>query len=387
MIKLYTSLFLLFAVAFYSCRSAGKSFDKGNYNDALELGLKKLQKDPTDAATRELVQNAYKYLSARYEDGIRTLSASSSDSRFEKIYSQYVSLQNLYNTVHAYPAAASLITVSDYSSYVETYRDKAVETRVQRGRQWMTEGTKQSAKEAYAEFAAALRLRPDDIEIRRMRDDAYESAVTRIVVVPVQNYGNYRYASSYQLANFYTDVMRTLAYNMNNDFVKLYSESDARSRDIRPDQVMELSLGRITIGEPYDKRQTREVSKQVVVKETVYKTGKGGADSVVKEYGTVRARITTVNRTLVSRGELYIVLRDPPGRIIWNDNFTGEHQWQTSFTTFTGDERALSETDRRDLDSRTTSRNLPSEEAIVNDVLRQIQNDLSYRVRNYYSRY
>lgn len=175
--------------------------------------------------------------------------------------------------------------------------------------------------------------------------------------------------------------MRTLSYNMSNDFVRFFSEWDLENKNLEPDQILEMNLGRIRIGQPNDQLNRREVSKEVVVKEIVHK-----ADSVTKQYGTVKAVITTTKRTLLSEGELYLSFRDTKGRSLWTDRFTGQHRWQTEFTTYTGDERALSESDKALVNKPTNQNNVPREEEIMNELYRQIQNDLSGRLRTYFSR-
>ena len=115
------------------------------------------------------------------------------------------------------------------------------------------------------------------------------------------------------------------------------------------------------------------------MKEIVYKP-----DSVVKQYGTVKAKITTTKRTLVSQGDLLISVRDTKGRTVWNDRFTGEHKWQSEFASYTGDERALSDNDKTQVNQ--TPANPPSEDTILEELMRQIQNDLTSRLRSYYTR-
>lgn len=380
MTKLY-----FFAIAssllIYSCKSASKSYQKGDYTDAIERGVKKLQKDPGDYETKDLVQKSYTYTVNEHEDQIRILSNSKSDNRYDRIYQEYVALQNLYNTIHQYPEAARLIKAKDYSEFVETYRDKAANVHIEKGNQWASEGTKEAYREAYKEFSTAFSYRPDDFELRRQRDSAYDHAVVKVILNPIQDLGGYRYGSSYQLQNFQRDVIRTLSYNMNNEFVRFYSEYEARSKDVEPDQIMDLNLSRISIGQPYDTKTSKEVSKQVVVKEIVFKE-----DSVKKEYATVKANIITTKRTLLSQGDLFITVRDAKGRTIWNDRFTGQHKWETQFVSYTGDERALSDTDKTSLNQNNNS-NPPTEDQIMENLMRQIQNDLSYRLRNYYTRY
>ncbi|HEY1021980.1 MAG TPA: hypothetical protein VGE06_06690, partial [Flavisolibacter sp.] len=235
-------------------------------------------------------------------------------------------------------------------------------------------------REAYNAYGRALRY-VNSTDIKKKRDDAYNAAVTKILVVPIQNYGGYSYHSNFQLQQFQNDVMRTLANNIHDNFIRFYSEWDLRSKDLEPDQVLEMNLGRLMIGRPVDNSTTREVSKQVVVKETVHKP-----DSVVKQYATVKARITTTRRMLLSEGDLYMTIRDINGRIVWNDRFTGQHRWQMEFVTYTGDERALSDSDKA-LVNKAPNNRVPSEAEIMAELYRQIQLDLSGRLRGYFARY
>jgi len=381
MTKFYSLAIAASLILLYSCKSASKSYQKGDYTEAIERGVKKLQKDPNDYETRDLVQKSYNYTVNEHEDQIRILSNSKNENRFDRIYQEYVALQNLYNTIHQYPEAARLIKAKDYSESVETYRDKAANVHVEKAEKWIHEGTKEGYREAYKEYATATNYRPDDFELRKQRDSAYDHAVVKVILSPIQNMGGYQYGSSYQLQNFQRDIVRTLSYNMNNEFVKFYSEYEARNKDVEADQVMELNLSRVSIGQPNDIKTSREVTKQVVVKEIVFRE-----DSIKKEYGTVRANITTTKRTLLSQGDLFITVRDTKGRTIWNDRFTGQHKWETQFTNYTGDERALSDTDKTAL-NQNKNVNPPTEDQIMDELLRQIQSDLSYRLRNYYTRY
>ncbi len=379
MTKFYLTL-LTASLFFAGCKTAIKSYNKGNYDDAVELGVKKLIKDPNDADTKGLLKSAYQYAVAAHEGDIRQLSASGNDNRFEAILKEYTQLQNLYNAIHQSPAAMQLVEATDYSEYVQTYRDKAADIHLAAGDRLMDQGSKEAFKNAYYEYGMALKYRNDGL-IKAKRDDAYNAAVVRVMVVPIQNYGGYSYHSSYQLQQFQNDVMRTLAYGINNEFIKFYSEWDLQNSSITPDQILEMNLGRISIGRPYDEKAQRQVSKQVVTKEIVYK-----ADSVVKQYATVKATIINTKRTLLSEGELYLTLRDPQGRTLWTDRFTGQHRWQTEFATYTGDERALSESDKATL-NKNPNYAAPPEDQIMAEVYRQIESDLSNRLRNYFSRF
>ncbi len=377
-------LLLSITIVLFSCKTASKSYQKGNYKDAIELSIKELQKDPSNAEALNVLKDAYQLQVNIHEQTIRDLSNKRSDDRYAAIYNEYQQLQNLYLTVSKLPAVSRQLNAVNYSEYLETYRQKAADVHVANAEKWEEENTKAGYKQAYNEYKKALRY-TSDVEVKKRRDYAYDAALTKVLVIPIQQdfgrYGGYDYRSSYQLQNFQNDVMRTLSFNMGSEFVKFFNERELRSKNLEPDEIMELNLGRIVLGRPFDDRSSREVSKKVVVKETVYKP-----DSVVKEYATVRGKITTVRRTVVSEGDLYITVRDPKGRIIWNDRFTGQHRWKTEFATFTGDERALSDSDKALLNQRS-SEYPPSEDQIIDYLFREINNELSYRLRNYFARY
>jgi hypothetical protein len=379
MTKLYT-LLLAGTVLMYSCKSASKSYQKGNYKDAIELGVRKMQKDPYDYETRDLVQRSYNYAVISHEDQIRILNNSKSENRFERIYQEYTELQNLYDIIHQYPAVSTQLKSTDYSDAVNTYRDKSAQLHEDKAEKWMEEGTKKAYREAYTEFNLALRFLPDDSELRNKRDKAYDAALIKVVIGSMQNSGGYQYSASYQLQNFQSDMMRTLSQNMSGDFIRFYSEMEARGQNIKPDQLMELNMGRISFGQPNDTRNSREISKEVVMKEIVYKV-----DSVVKQYGTVKANITQTKRTIQSQGDLFITLRDPANRILWNDRYTAEYNWQSEFATYTGDERALSEADKKLVNLPAPIN--PTEDQIMQELMRQIKNNITGRLRSYYVQY
>ena len=378
--KFYSAIF--FTAIFLACKSPAKLYDKGNYNDAMDAAIKKLQKDPYDYDSREVMKNSYKYAVEEREDRIRILSNSSSETKYDQIYQHYDQLQGLYERIRKYPTIAQFLKPTDYSSYLETYRDKAFQAHVERADKWMDGNDRRSFREAYYEFKQALRFKPDDFDTKKKLEDAYDAAVVKVMVVSIDAMnGNYYYAnSSYQMRNFQDELIRSLNYNGSNEFVKYYTEWSAESKRIQPDEVLEMRMGRMNIGQPYDQSSSRQVSKEVVVKERVY-----SKDSIVKEYGKVYATITVTKRTLLSDVDMYVTAREPRGKILWSDNLRSEHQWKTEFATYTGDERALSDSDKTLLNKKDYR--TPDQDDIANNLLNKLQNDVVYRLRNYYTRY
>lgn len=377
--KFYSLIGLIvFMIILAGCKTAAKLYDKGNYDEAVELAVKKLQKKP-DNETRSLLQDAYRYAVNDHEIRIRQLSDNTNDLKWEWIYNEYASLQRLYEAVRRSPEAMSVVKANSYATYLNTYADKAADVRFQRGMAWMNKNDKMSYRFAHNEFEAALRYRPGDLTFIERRNEAFENAVINVVVMPVDNY-RYRYSSynNYEMQNFENDLLRQLQHHTGNRYVRFYNSWDAQSRNIPADQVVDFRFSTLNLGRVRDENNTREVSKEVLVKETVYRP-----DSVVKEYKKVFARIITTKRNLQSEGVLQVSIRDANGRWLWSDDLRGDHFWQTEFATFTGDERALSETDKSLVNRQ--QQYPPREEEIMRHIRNEINNNVAGRIRNYYN--
>ncbi|HET6723714.1 MAG TPA: hypothetical protein VFH07_13240 [Chitinophagaceae bacterium] len=377
--KIYNLVSLIaFVLVIAGCKTAAKLYDKGNYDEAVELAVKKLQKKP-DNEMRSLLQSAYQYAVNDHENRIHQLCDNTNELKWEWIYSEYASLQRLYEAIHRSPEALAVVRPTDYSSYLNTYADKAATTRFDRGMQWMNNNDKISFRNAYTEFEAALQYRPGDLTIINRKNEAFQLAVINVVVMPMES-NRYRYSSynDYGPGNFETDLLRQLQYNNGNRFVKFYSSWDANSQHIQADQFIDFRFRTLDLGRTRDEHGTREVSKEIVVKETVYRP-----DSVVKEYKKVFAKIKTTRRTMNSEGNLQVNIRDASGRWLWSDDLRGNHHWYTEFATYTGDERALSDSDKELVNRRQDYP--PHEHEILRCIMNEINSDMLSRVRNYYS--
>ena len=377
--KIYNLVSLIaFVLIVAGCKTAAKLYDKGNYDEAVELAVKKLQKKPDDEM-RSLLQSAYQYAVNDHENRIHQLSDNTNELKWEWLYSEYASLQRLYEAIHRSPEALAVVRPTDYSSYLNTYADKAATTRFDRGMQWMDNNDKISFRNAYAEFEMALQYRPGDLTIINRKNEAFQLAVINVVVMPMES-NRYRYSSynDYGLGNFETDLLRQLQYNNGNRFVKFYSTWDANSQHIKADQFIDFRFRTLDLGRTRDENSTREVSKEIVVKETVYRP-----DSVVKEYKKVFAKIKTTRRTMNSEGNLQVNIRDASGRWLWSDDLHGNHNWCTEFATYTGDERALSDSDKELVNRRQEYP--PHDDEIIRCIMNEINSNMLNRVRNYYS--
>ncbi len=381
--KLYSLIFTALIIFLASCRTAKKMYEKGNYDEAVALAAKKLQKDPDDPKLLAIIRDAYIYAEQDHLTSIRSHEESTNELKWEWMYNDYASLQRMHDAIYKVPSVYRIVNPADYSSMLVSYGEKAGDTRFDRGLSLMQlhPYNKESHKQAFREFQVAIQFKPGHRDILEKMDEAFEIAVTNVVVLPMQQYGGYVY-SGYTLGgqNLDDQLVRDLQYSSGNEFVRFYSAWDARSKNLRIDQELDMRLSTMNVGRFYDQRSSRKVSKEILIKETVIRP-----DSIVKEYGWVHAEITTTRRTMHSDAVLQVNLRDEDGRWIWSDNFSAEHNWSTEFASYTGDARALSDNDKQ-LINRSKDYP-PREDEVVQCLLQEINNNAVYRIKNYFGRY
>ena len=177
-----------------SCKSASKLYEKGDYAEAVELATKKLRKNPNDAELRSVLRNAYDYAVNDHERKIREYNNSTNELKWEWIYYEYSGLQRLSQAIWSSSEATELVNPPDYTSFLETYADNASSVRYDKGIRWMEQQDRESMKQAYREFKAALGFKPGDMDIQLKMREAYDMAVINVIVMPF-NESSYRYSS------------------------------------------------------------------------------------------------------------------------------------------------------------------------------------------------
>lgn len=228
-------------------------------------------------------------------------------------------------------------------------------------------------------FKKALSLKPGDLSIKQKIDEAYENAVTNVMIRPLSRYG-FQYGSyNFDYNNFNHNLLRYLNSNNRSKFLRFYQQSGPDNQQVRTDNMVDMRFSDVNIGRYRDERDTREVSKQIVGKEIVV-----SKDSVRKEYITVKAKITTTTRTIQANGQLQTTIRDYDNRWLWSDTYRGDYNWIASFATFTGDERALSDEDNKLINQKEQWP--PSNDEIIRIIMDDIRRKTECGISEYFNR-
>lgn len=368
------------AVILFACKSGEKLYNQGRYYDAVESFVKKLQRRPQDATSLRLLPAAYDAAKDYYEGRAKQALASNDPLKWESVKNEYRAMQSLYNVIRSAPAASAIVKPKDYSSAIAASGENAAEVRYDRGIQLLDERNKQAARQAYSEFDAALKLSPNFRDAARLRDEAFQLGLVHVVVSEIDVRSPYFQFSADQ---FRDALVRNLEDRRINTFVRFYDERRVRGeKDFRPDQYMEMRFMDFIVGQTYVDRSQREVSKVIQVKgNKADSTGKFPMVDI-----TVKATIFVTRKTVESSGLLdYRIIDVANERTLRQDRVPGSFTWQNQFGTFRGDERALSDNDRRLIQGRDIAP--PPPQDLFLELTRPIYDRMARDLQSFYSQY
>lgn len=365
---------ILFLLA--SCKSGEKLYNNGRYDDAVAAFVKKLQRKPQDAVALELLPKAYEQSLRTHEDKVNGYLRSDNPLKWESVRREYRTLQHLYDIIYASPAAQKVVQPKDYRNAITGAQENAAQVRYDRGMQLLQQGDKPSARDAYEEFAAALKMVNNYRDASQKMAEAFELGTVNVLVSRIDVRSPYYQFSADQ---FRDALVRNLQQRGINRFVKFTDERFAGSQHLRPDEYLEMQFYDFEVGQTYIDRLQREVSREIESGSVKDTSGK-----MIKKYITVKATIYTVKKTVVSRGLLdYRIIDVANNRVLRTDRIPGSYTWLNQVGTFRGDERALSDEDRREIGG--TDMPPPPPQELFMLFTRPIYDQLARDLQSFYS--
>ncbi|ACU61124.1 tetratricopeptide repeat protein [Chitinophaga pinensis] len=323
-----------------SCKNGEKLYNKGRYDEAVLVFVKKLQKKPTNTTSLQLLPDAYAQARRLHEDKVTGFLSSNDQLKWEYVRNEYRSLQRLYDAIQACPAALAIVKPKDYRNAITGAQENAAQVRYDRGASLLDQGDKAAARQAFDEFQAALTLIPNYRNAAQLRDEAFARGTVNVVIRQIDVRSPYYQFSADQFREI---LIKNLQQRNINRFVQFTDERIAKSNRIQPDQFLEMRFYDFVVGQTYVDRSEREVSKEIVVSTVKDSTGK----ETIKRYATVKAKVYVNKATVISKGVLdYQLLDAVNGNIIRTDRLPGSFTWVNQWGFYKGDERALSDQDK-----------------------------------------
>jgi hypothetical protein len=368
-------------VVFSSCKTSKDYLAHADEDRTILDIVKQLNKKPNDTNAVKALPIVYAQVEQKYLARLKTYNAAHDLSRWDKINDSYTALQKMYDAIYNSPAASALVTPHDYQRQINETREMAAEDYYQQGLNLLDNGNRQDTKTAYNYFKKSNVWQPGYKDTKDLIVEAFNNAIINVVINPVQDnsfffntgWGNsgYSYSNNY----FQQNLVRELGGQYASHYpARFYTDWEARSNNIQPDWVVDLTIRNMDIPRPSTYNYSRNVSQQV-------ETGKDSSGKGV--YQTVYATLYITRQSFTASAEMLVNVTDLTTRnnVVYN-TFRDDYTWQEEYATYTGDSRALKANDW-DL-TKNTHYSEPRHEDILNELYRniypQVKNSISYAV-------
>ena len=385
--KLLTMVVLLGMILLAGCSSGKKSYQQGDYGEAVFQSTKRLRQSPNNKKALETIANAYPQMVRYNLDRVNNLKRSGKVARWEDIMSLYDELNRAYDEIQRSPAALRLVPEArSYISEFELARLKAAEARYAIAEKEMViavSGDREAAKRAYDSFEIADDLQPGFRDARLRMEMALDLATVYVKIEPIP-----MHSRALELSNeFFQNKIIEYARSANiNTFVRFLTEKEFKSFNKQPDQNIQMIFDDFVVGQAFVKETVEQRVRDSVVVGTVDVTE--GGEKVTKDvYETVKVEVHIFEKKLESSGLLdFRIVDSNNGAVITQQKFPGTHIWIDYWGFFNGDERALTKEDKNRLRKKREVMPPPPQDLFV-AFTEPIYGQITRFVRDYYRGY
>ena len=358
------------------CTTGKKALQKGDYDASVSKAVSRLQNSPKNSEALQVLSTAYNLALQDHLRKINDAKLSNDMFRWEAVMYDYQKINQLAEDINSCPACLTIIP--NPSKYVKELADSKLNAGIARynsGIEYLNVNNRPSAKKAYYEFEKAQNLAPNYKDVKAKMDDAYWTAVTRVVVQPISvNSGMYRLSGDY----FQQQIDQFISNYSRNRFVIFYSEQQATNQKVVPDQVLSLNFDDFVVGQTYVKERVERLKRDSVII--------GETRDRKPLYGTVKASLSIFDKNISSSGLLDMTITDwQSKKVVRQQKFPGTYIWRDSWASYKGDDRALN---KQQLAMTRRKEVLPPPPnalflEFTKPIYNQLVDDISYYYNNY----
>lgn len=370
-------LILCVAIVFIGCNSTKRNarlLSQGDYEKAIDLAVKKLQRDKTSGKNDErilILEDAFAKATSEDLRRISALQKQGNSNAAKEIYYTYNNIAYLQNEIrpllplyiHSKNRNAQF-KLNDYSAEIATAKDNLLKYLYNEANVYMERQSTKDYRTAYHIYCEIDELQFNYKDVAQLKEDAHFYG-TDFIIVNINN-------RSGQLipARLERELLDFNTYGLNEMWTEYHVN---REQDINYNYGITLNFKEIAISPERIKEITEERSKQikdgweyVLDRAGNVKKDSLGNDIKRDKYITVTAAVTYTEQfksALVSGQVIYNDLQS--GRNINDYPLVTEYIFENTFARFRGDDRALTREDRQFLNNRFIS--FPSNERMVYD--------------------
>ena len=369
---------LVIALIAYGCSSGKAALTRGDYYEAVNSSLERLQQNSNNTKALETFQEAYPRFLTYLNNKVNNITPSSEIFKWETLHDLYMSGNKLYNKIQKTPAALDLVSNPVYySSELEKAKIKSAEVRYQLGSDLLSKTSKkdrQAALEAYKHFERAEFFYPQFRDVEAKKLEALERSILIINIAPlVPPVGSLEL----DVIFFYNQVVEYLKDEVESEFIKFepnYPDAD---------HTLSLRFEEMVIGATNFSQKEVERIRDSVIVGTVEVQEEG--NTVEKEvFGKVKATVKRFEKSVFSEAVLEVLVIDNySSTTLSQKRFPGSFMWVDYWGYFSGDERALTEEDKKRIMKDYELPNPKSQDFFI-EATKPIFYDFSYFIRSFF---
>ena len=360
------------------CASSSKLYNKGKYNQAVTESIRKLRSSPNDAKSQTILVQSYQMAVSTALREINIALQSNSVTRYDVVIDRYEQLNRLANEIYTSPKAIELIPEPhEFHEELRQTKEIAAWHYYEQGVQAMNKRTVIQARDAHLYFIKANTYVNGYRDVIAKIDEALYAATLRVVVEAPVLPERYQFSADFFYSNLVTEMNKSNQYK----YVHFYTPEEATNAGMdNPHQYIALDFLDFTVGNVHEAKTTQEMKRENVPIEV----NVNGVKTVANI--TVRANFTTYQREIISRGKLHVRIIDAHAEsVVEQQTFEGSYTWVNKWGSYTGDDRALSDEQKR-LAARQASLPPPHQDLFI-EFTKPIYTQMVNYIKTVYRKY
>ena len=368
-------------IMMFSCSKSGrKALEKGDYFTAALQAIERLKKDGDNSKAAEVLPNAYDLAEKDLLRDIDRANAANQQFRYERVVDGYSKLNELHDKIERCYACRKIVSPTSYFREYNEALEKAAAERYAYADNLLSKGTIDAGRAAFNNFEDLLKFAPNYKDAREKLEEALFMGSYHVVVEqPKINSKMYQYSNEF----FQGKIDEFLQTNWRlNKFIRFYQPNEAKQLKIKPDHIVRLEFIEFVVGETHMKTEKANVTSKDSVKTGTAKINGQSVDV----YGKVNATINRNIKSVISRGLLSMEIYDyRTNKTLLREQLPGEFVWTNKWSSFNGDERALTKEELNE--SRMKEELPPPPQQLFIEFCKPIYDQFTSRVKRFYDKY
>jgi len=348
---------IIVTVFFASCSSPKRQMQSGNYDAAITRAVEKLRKDRDDAKNVDILDQSYKIALEQDNERIRLLKMEGRPQNWDEIYLIYKKMHDRQSMVRTVlPLNSGNRTVDfpyvDYMEEMISAKNKAADYYYANGLELMKNGTKESYRQANAEFLRAKDYVGDYEDIDRLIDESRYLGMSR-VLVNVENHSNINFPPEFE-----SDLLALDLPRLDNPWVEYHTKQ--LDDNIEFDYLVSVVIKSVAVSPDNTFQRDTLIKKEIedgfqyvlddngnVMKDSL------GNDIKMKKYKDVQCALieTVQSKECVIGGEVEIVTVNP-AKVLKSDPLAADSYFEHISARAIGDEEALGPDEKNKIQSK-----------------------------------